>query len=86
LNGSVTDEQGNFIFSISNWNDTLIVSYLGYETSYTPIRNIDSDLIIRLKSKSVILSEITVLDDGGLCDIIQKCRKILTIIYIRPYK
>ncbi len=42
-NGKITDSSGNFRFNIENFNnDTLMVSYIGYETFAIPLNLIDT--------------------------------------------
>ena len=50
--GKITDSSGNFRFNIENFNnDTLMVSYIGYETFAIPLHLIDirNPLIIALE-------------------------------------
>ena len=63
--GTITDKNGIFHFEITPNNlayDTINFSYVGYETAKMSIAGfIQSEGIIRLKEKSVILGEIKVL-------------------------
>ncbi len=58
--GTITDEEGRFSLELTQFPDTLIVSYLGYEQEVIPIRRPDTYWEVRLESTSSLLPEIIV--------------------------
>ncbi len=65
--GSVTNEEGYFIFRISeSIQDTLVCSILGYETLYTPIKDLEEDVKLVLHAEAYLLDEVTIISDEYL--------------------
>lgn len=60
--GVVTNEQGEFTFNIPaiHQNDTLVVSFLGYENFYKVVNTISGELTISLKEALLNLDEVSV--------------------------
>jgi hypothetical protein len=60
--GVTSDFDGNFSLNIVNLKDTLIVSFIGYETKEIPIKNIDisKKVVIILKENNQTLDEVII--------------------------
>lgn len=58
--GTLTDEAGRFSLELTQFPDTLIVSYLGYEQEVIPLRRPDTYWEVRLERTSSLLPEIIV--------------------------
>ena len=66
--GMVSDQQGIFEMMVDK-NDTLIVTFVGYERQIIPMayfRESKIDLIIRMDSETIILPGITILGDPNI--------------------
>lgn len=61
--GTVTDVDGRFSLEVTNGDETLVISYIGYETQEVPI-NSQSVLQITLVENSATLDEIVVVGYG----------------------
>ena len=64
LNGTQSDFDGNFTLSVSNKNNLLVISYLGYRTQELPI-NTQSDLTVVLIEDTATLDEIVLIGYGA---------------------
>ena len=84
--GTTTDSLGNFSINIKSEEDnvTLVASYVGYETTEKQISLSDSEIIIKIQSKPITLSDILVTGYGyttgkiTLGGAIAVCRKSTT--------
>lgn len=77
--GTTTGLDGVFTFKvpIQYSNSTLVVSYIGYEPYKKAISKIESPITIKLKTTSLDLLEVVVMDESRVEDIIRKAvRKI----------
>lgn len=61
--GTITDFNGSFTLNV-NTGDTLVVSYIGYQTQYVPV-TIGSPMNITLRSNSEVLDEVVVVGYGA---------------------
>lgn len=61
--GANTDEAGTFTLRLPNLSDTLVVSYIGYETQKVPIQS-RSNLTIFLNEKEMSADEIVIIGYG----------------------
>jgi TonB-linked SusC/RagA family outer membrane protein len=59
-NGTVTDEKGNFKFSVAGDNSSIVFSFIGYETQELAAKDIPSGSTIVLKPTSTNLKEVVV--------------------------
>ncbi|WP_411031848.1 SusC/RagA family TonB-linked outer membrane protein [Spongiimicrobium sp. 3-5] len=64
-NGVVTDFDGNFAISVNDSNATLVVSYIGFETSEIVLDG-SSSYTVQLTSSSTGLDEVVVIGYGGV--------------------
>src|SRR5699024_8295922 len=51
--GTSTDDQGNFVLDVSSLQDTLVVSFIGYQTKEVPI-NVRTAINIQLTPEAII--------------------------------
>lgn len=57
--GTITDENGRFYLESRNTYDTLVVSFMGYETRYIPLKSkVNFDLKIILEEEASALGEV----------------------------
>ena len=62
-NGTATDPRGKYDLSVSSESDTLVFSYIGYQTQEIPIQG-RSKIDVRLKSKTISGQELVVVGYG----------------------
>ncbi len=73
--GGITNSDGKIRITVQE-NDTLLVSYIGYNKKQVPVSNWVKNKTIYLQKINYKLSEVTVLPDKDyLYDIMLKCRK-----------
>jgi hypothetical protein len=72
--GVFSNDAGQFQFSIKAGgdSDTLVVSQIGYQTAFIPVKGIGDELKIQLEATSYQLNEVTVLSDQALSDIVRR--------------
>ena len=76
--GFITNELGQFKLNVHLKRDTLIVSYIGYETRKIPASFFVNNKILKLQSKSIKLEELVVREnEKELYDAIYNCRRKL---------
>lgn len=76
--GSITNEDGVFKILVNKDKDSLVFSYLGYQTKIIPAVNLLKDSLVFLKAKENNLKEVVIKgDDEYLYQAIDKCRKKL---------
>ena len=74
--GCITNEEGLFRISVNTENDSLIFSYIGYETRTILVAALQQNANIFLESRDIRLKEVVIsADDGYLYDILDQCRK-----------
>jgi hypothetical protein len=57
--GTITDENGRFYLESRNTHDTLVISFLGYETKFIPLKSkVSFDLKIILEEEASALGEV----------------------------
>src|SRR5699024_11389206 len=61
--GASTDSQGNFELTVENLQDTLVVSYIGYQTKEVPIAG-RSEINIQLTPGAIMGEEMVVVGYG----------------------
>jgi len=61
--GTVTDLQGNYKLTVSNLNDTLVFSYIGYKEVTEPIRG-RTEINITMKISAFLLNEVVAVGYG----------------------
>lgn len=61
--GSISDLSGNFQMTKLNAADTLVFSYLGYETFSIPVAKIKDSILVQLKIKATQLAEVEIKSD-----------------------
>ena len=77
-NGVITNENGDFTIGINVLDDTISISFLGYESRNILAKNILNGNRISLKKKQFQLNEVVIHSDNDyLYDILMDCRKIL---------
>lgn len=77
-NGVITNKNGVFSIEINALNDTINISFLGYESRNILAKNILNGSRISLKKKQFQLNEVVIHSDNDyLYDILVDCRKIL---------
>lgn len=62
--GTVSDAQGNFTLKVDaseHLNDTLVFSHIGYESQKVPLKNIDANMQIGMKSSINDLHEVVIM-------------------------
>lgn len=62
--GTVSDAQGNFTLKVDaseHLNDTLVFSHIGYESQKVPLKNIDANMQIGMKSSINDLEEVVIM-------------------------
>lgn len=75
--GTTTNSEGAFRIN-AGVNDTLLFSYLGYNTLALSSQQLQSNRQVLLKQKDIVLKELVVhADDDFLYNIIEQCRKNL---------
>ena len=62
--GAVTGLDGSFSIDHQNNSNTLVCSYIGYETTEYPVKNATSELTIKLKPAAKEMSEVVVYGDN----------------------
>lgn len=62
--GTVANDNGEFIFNIpiAHKNDTLVVSYIGYQNFYSAVKDIPNAITVRLHEAVMSLDEVSVVD------------------------
>ncbi len=72
--GTTSNEDGRFTFKVPDYysNSTLIVSVIGFKTFNSPVKEFGSSVIIELEPTSYRLSEIIIVDENGVENIIRK--------------
>lgn len=74
--GALTNENGEFVIRKYSLEDTLVISYLSYQTKKIAIKYLKEDGIISLSRSSNLLDEIAIVaDDDYLFDILIKTKK-----------
>ena len=75
--GTITNEDGVFSIQVSP-DDTLLISYIGYETASTTANELLSNNDILLNSMAIDLGELTVYaEDTWLYDLVASCSKVM---------
>ncbi len=72
--GTTSNEDGQFTFKVPDYyrNSSLIVSVIGYKTFTSPVKEFSGYVIIDLEPTSYRLSEIQIVDENGVENIIRK--------------
>ncbi|GLR19383.1 carboxypeptidase-like regulatory domain-containing protein [Portibacter lacus] len=75
--GTTSNDDGKFTFKVPKFyaNSNLIVSVIGYKTYNKPLNQIISPVLITLEPTSYALSEIQIVDESGVENIIRKAVK-----------
>jgi len=76
LKGTISNEEGVFSISGNLNTDTLIFSYVGYDTQKIPLKVVFKNKVVLLNRKDVLLQEVTIhSNDDFLYEILDQCRK-----------
>jgi hypothetical protein len=76
--GTITNRDGAFSIAVNLTRDTLLFSYVGYNTLMIPVLKLVQKNVVLLESKQALLQEVTIhAKDDFLYDLIDKCRKKL---------
>jgi hypothetical protein len=76
--GTITNGEGVFSIPVNLNTDTLIFSYVGYDTQKIPSKWVYQNKVVFLKGKDVLLQEVTIhATDDFLYTILDQCRKNL---------
>lgn len=76
--GSISNIDGDFKISVSSNSDTLVFSYVGYQSRKIVVSKLFSWESVSLESTEHLLDEIEVIGDNEyLYDILSDCRKVL---------
>ena len=72
--GTTTSDNGIFVFKVPEkyYNSTLMVSYIGYKKYEKPINEIESPIRIYIEQSSSELTEVIVMGDAAIENIIRK--------------
>ncbi|HMQ46163.1 MAG TPA: carboxypeptidase-like regulatory domain-containing protein [Saprospiraceae bacterium] len=72
--GATSGQDGSFVLKIpaEYANSTLIVSFIGYASWKKPLQDLSNPIKIQLRRSSTTLTEIIVLDEGKIEDIIRR--------------
>ncbi len=81
-NGVISNADGDFSIQAQSLNDTIVISYIGFEKQYLTAKQLKNTGIVALKKKVYELHEIEVYSNNDyLYDILSKCRKIIKKSY-----
>jgi hypothetical protein len=73
--GTIANEKGEFWFKIPNESDTVCISYLGYESFYSPVRQIASDLHVLLNPQVSKLSPVVISGNSSALEVVKSAIK-----------
>jgi hypothetical protein len=76
--GTISSEDGYFRIELSNSIDSVEVRVVGYKTMVTNLNPSFNTILLEPNAKDLSEIEISVADDAGLFDLLQKCSKYRT--------